>query len=215
MRKLPLLLVISLLALLAVSLPAQASLLAQPSEAVPFVAPEGEADEFGGPADEEDGEVEEACEADEEGVCEEEGEEGEEPRGKGKSEEDGCLLKGASAAVGVNPGKRRLRLSVHYRTWKPASVSVEAVLRGVKGAVHLETSRAHFRRSGVYRGSFELAEKQTKKALAAREVSVDLEVVNSPASCGLHLSEAVHRPKHWLRAGAQVRSGVPARTRGR
>jgi hypothetical protein len=196
MRKLPLLLAISLLALLAISVPAQASLLPQAAEVLPLVAPEDEADEFGEPADEEeDGEVEEACEPDEEGVCEED-EEAEEPRGRRKAEEDGCLLKGASAAVSVNPGKRRLRLSVHYRTWKPASVSVEAVLRGVKGAVYLGTSHTHFRRSGVYRDSFELGEKQTKKALAAREVSVDLQVVNSPAACGLHLSEAVHRPKH-------------------
>jgi hypothetical protein len=195
MHKLPFLLVISLLALLAVALPAQASLLAQPAEVVPLVAPDDEADEFGEPADEEDGEAEEACEADEEGVCEED-EEDEEPRGKRKAEEDGCLLKGANAAVSVNPGKRRLRLSVHYRTWKPASVSVEAALRGVKGAVYLGTSHTYFRRSGVYRDTFELAEKQTKKALAAREVSVDLQALNSPPSCGLHLSEAVHRPKH-------------------
>jgi len=195
MRKLPLLLVLSLLALLAVSVPAQARLLPQAAEVLPLVAPEEEADEFGEPDEEEDGEVEEACEPDEEGVCEED-EESEEPRGRRKAEEDGCLLKGASAAVSVNPGKRRLRLSVHYRTWKPASVSIEAVLRGVKGAVYLGTSHTHFRRSGVYRDTFELAERQTKKALAAREVSVDLQVVNSPPSCGLHLSEAVHRPKH-------------------
>ena len=193
MRKLPLLFVLSILAFLGAALPAQASLLAQPAEVVPLIAPEDEADEAGEPADEEEGEVEEACEPDEEGVCEEEGEE---PRGKRKAEEDGCLLKGASAAVSVNPGKRRLRLSVHYRTWKPASVSIEAALRGVKGAVYLGTSHAYFRRSGVYRDTFELAEKQTKKALAAREVSVDLQALNSPPACGLHLSEAVRRPKH-------------------
>jgi hypothetical protein len=194
MRKLPLLLVLSLLALLSAALPAQASLLTQTAEAVPLVAPEDEADEAGDdPADEEEGEPEEACEGDEEEVCEEEDEE---PRGNRGAGEDGCLLKDASAAVSVNPGKRRLRLSVHYRTWGPASVSVEAVLRGVKGAVYLGTSHARFRRSGVYRDTFELAEKQTKKALAAREVSVDLQVVDSPPSCGLHLSEAVRRPKH-------------------
>jgi hypothetical protein len=212
MRKLSLLLVLSILALLGAALPAQANLLAQPAEVVPLIAPEDEADEAGEPADEEDGEVEEACEPEDVELCVGEDEE---PRGKGKAEEDGCLLKGASATVSVNPGKQRLRLSVHYRTWKPASVSVEAVLRGVKGAVYLGTSHTRFRRSGVYRDTFELAEKQTKKALAAREVSVDVQVVNSPPACGLHLSEAVHRPKHQLRAGAPGRSGGRARTRGR
>lgn len=192
MRKLPLLFVLTLVALLGAALPAQASLLTQTAEVVPLVAAEDEADEAGDPGDEEEGEPEEACEGEEE-VCEDEDEE---PRSKRGAGEDGCLLKGASAAVSVNPGKRRLRLSVHYRTWGPASVSVEAVLRGVKGVVYLGTSHAHFRRSGVYRDTFELAEKQTKKALAAREVSVDLQVVDSPPSCGLHLSEAVRRPKH-------------------
>jgi hypothetical protein len=192
MRKLPLLLALSLLALLGAAIPAQAGLLAQAADMVPLVAPEDEADEGGDPADEEDGEVEEACESDEEEVCEED----EEPRGRQRAEEDGCLLKDASAAISVNPGKRRLRLSVRYRTWKPASVSIEAALRGVKGAVYLGTSHTHFRRSGVYRDTFALAEKQTKKALAAREVNVDLQVVDGPPSCGLHLTEAVRRPKH-------------------
>ncbi|HEX6780692.1 MAG TPA: hypothetical protein VF125_01540 [Solirubrobacterales bacterium] len=193
MRKLPLPIVLAVLALLGAALPAQAGLLAQPTQAVPRVAPEDEADEAGDPADEEDGELEEACEPDEDELCEEEDEE---PRGRREAEEEGCLLKDASVAVSVYPGKRRLRLSVRYRTWKPVSVNVEAALRGVKGAVYLGTSHAHFRRSGVYRETFELAEKQTKKALAAREVSADLQVVNAPASCGLHLSEAVRRPKH-------------------
>jgi hypothetical protein len=199
MRKLLLLVVLPVLVLLLGALPAQAAIPLEPAPISALLDPyeeelEAGDSEAGEPADEEDGEVEEACEPEEEEICEED--EAEEPHGKRTAEEDGCLLKGASAAVSVNPGKRRLRLSVHYRTWKPASVSVEAVLRGVKGVVHLGTGHARFRRSGVYRDTFELAEKQTKKALAAREVSVDLQVVNSPPSCGLHLSEAVRRAKH-------------------
>jgi hypothetical protein len=196
MRKLPLLLALLLLALAATALPAQASLLAGAADAVSLLAPEDEAEpeEAGESADEEeDSELEEACEPGEEEICEEEDEE---PRGKKRqAEEEGCPLKGARAAVSVNPGKRRLRLSVHYRTWKPASVSVEAVLRGVKGAVYLGTGHTRFRRSGVYRDTFQLAEKQTKKALAARELSVDLRVLNSPPECALHLNEAVRRAK--------------------
>lgn len=184
MRKLPLLLVILLLALLGTAVPTQAALL--PAPVTSLLAPEeDEAEES--EAEEEAEDEGEDCESEEED-CEEE-----EPGADRKAKEDGCLLKSASAAVSVNPGKRRLRLTVHYQTWKPASVSVEAVLRGVKGAVYLGTSHARFRRSGVYRDTFELAEKQTKRALAAREVSVDLQVVNTP--CRLHLTEAVRRAK--------------------
>lgn len=189
MRKLPLLLA---LLLLATALPAQGASLLKPAPAPALLeAEEEEVEAEEGEAEED--EEEEACEPGEDELCEVEEEE---PRGKGKhkGQNGDCLLKSARAAVTVNPGKRRLRLSVHYRTWKPASVSVEAVLHGVQGAVYLGTDHARFRRSGVYRDTFELAEKQTKKALAARKVSVDLQVVNT--SCSLHLTEAVRRPKH-------------------
>lgn len=186
MRKLPLLLVILLLTLLGTAVPTQAALL--PAPVTSLLAPEeDEAEAEESEAEEEAEDEGEDCESEEE-ICDEE-----EAGADRKAKEDGCLLKSASAAVSVNPGKRRLRLTVHYQTWKPASVSVEAVLRGVKGAVHLGTTHARFRRSGVYRDTFELAEKQTKRALAAREVSVDLQVVNT--SCRLHLTEAVRRAK--------------------
>lgn len=192
MRKLPLLLVILLLSLLGTAVPAQAALLPEPAPVTSLLAPEeDEAEAEQSEAEDEAGDEGESCESDE-GESEEESCE-EEPGADRKGNDEGCLLKSASAAVSVNPGRRRLRLTVHYRTWKPASVSVEAVLRGVKGAVYLGTSHARFRRSGVYRDTFELAEKQTKRALAAREVSVDLQVVNT--SCRLHLTEAIRRAK--------------------
>jgi hypothetical protein len=194
MRKLPLLLVLLLLAALAAPA-AQASLLPIADQIRPF-AEEEEAedeDEVGDAAEE--AQIErEICEEDPE-LCEEEEAE---PRGRAKGKDragDECLLKNASAAITANPGKRRLRLTVHYRTLKPATVSVEAALRGPKGAVHLGTDHARFRRSGVYRDNFELSEKQSKKALAAREFSVELHVVNAPVSCDVELTGASRRAK--------------------
>ncbi|HEU5252266.1 MAG TPA: hypothetical protein VFU16_02940 [Solirubrobacterales bacterium] len=193
MRKLPLLLALLLLSLLGTAVAAQAALLPQPGQlTAPFAAEdegEDEAEAEASDADEEELDAEEACDPEEE-ICEEE----EQP--KGRSKDDACLLKDATVAVSVNPGKRRLRLVVRYRTWKPAGVSVEAVLRGVKGAVYLGTSHVHFRRSGVYRDTYELAERETRKALAAREVSVDLRAINTPPSCRLHLTESLRRAKH-------------------
>jgi hypothetical protein len=198
MRKLPLLLALSLLAMLGSALPAQAAPLLQPAQMTALLEPEGEEEaEAEDLEPEEAADEDEACEPEEGEPCEEEAEEqGRKVKSESKDKDDSCLLKSASAAVSVNPGKRRLRLTVHYRTWKPASVSVEAVLHGVKGAVPLGTSHARFRRSGVYRDTFELAGKQTKKALAAREVSVELQALNTPSSCRLHLTEAVRRTRH-------------------
>jgi hypothetical protein len=195
MRNLPLLLVLLLFSALAAAPAAPASPLPLVDQIRPFVLDDEEEAE----AEEAENEAEEAeverefCEEDPE-LCEEEAE----PRGKGKDKGQGdeCVLKNASANVTLNPGKRRLRLTVHYRTLKPASVSVEASLEGPKGMVHLGTDHARFRRSGVYRDTFSLAEKQAKKALGAREFSVELHVVNEPASCGLELTGASRRAKH-------------------
>jgi hypothetical protein len=195
MRQRPLLLVLLLLSVLVAAASVQASPLPLVAQPAPFASVEDEEDE----AEEDewdDSEWEEAefCEPGEaeEELCEEEEPA---PKAKGKKKGDECLLKGAKAAVTANPGKRRLRLTIHYRTWKPATVSVEASLQGPKGAVHLGTDHARFQRSGVYRDTYELPEKRMKKALAANGFTVDLHVVNTPPSCSLELTGASRRAK--------------------
>ena len=193
MRNLPLLLVLLLLAALAAAPAAPASPLPLVDQIRPFVVDDEEETESEEAEDEaEEAELDrELCEEDPE-FCEEEEVE---PKGK-KDKGEECALKGGKAAITASPGKRQLRLTVHYRTWKPASVSVEASLEGPKGAVRLGTDHARFRRSGVYRDTFSLAEKQMKKALAAHDLSVELHVVNEPASCSLELTGASRRAKH-------------------
>lgn len=191
MRNLPPLLALLLLSLLSIGATAQASPLSLTDQPRPLVA-FAEEDE----GEEEEGDLDrELCEYDPELFCEEEAEEEAAPKQKGDKKGEECALKGAKAAVSVNPGKRRLRLTVHYKTWEPATVSVEATLLGSNGAVHLGTEHARFRRSGVYRDTFALSEKQTKKAAAAREFAVQLHVVNAPASCDVELSGASRRAK--------------------
>jgi hypothetical protein len=186
MRKFPLLLVLLLLALLAVAPAAQASLVPAADQAISLVAAAADEEEDEGEDPEEGGgeeaEEDEECEPEEGEPCEEEAEAAPEKQA------DGCLLKKADAAVTVNPGKRRLRVTVHYRTRMPAAVTVTAKLQGPRGAVHLGTDHARFRRSGVYRDTFGLAEKQMKKALAARQLTVELQVADTPPSCVVHLT---------------------------
>lgn len=191
MRNLPLLLALVLLCVLGTAVSAQASLLPVVDQVRPFVADEEEAEAEEAEDEAEDAQIErELCEEDPE-FCEEEPE----PKGKDKGEGEECLLQSAKAAITANPGKRRLRLSVHYKTLKPTTVDVQASLQGPKGAVRLGTEHARFRRSGVYRDTFTLPEKQMKKALAAREFSVELHVVNAPASCDLELTGASPRAR--------------------
>ena len=184
MRNLPLLLALLLLCALGTAATAQASLLPLADQIRPLVAEEEEteAEEAGDEAEE--AQIErEICEEDPE-LCEEEEAE---PKDKGKKD-DGCLLQSAKASLTANPGKQRLRLSVHYKTLQPTTVSVEASLQNSKGAIRLGTDHARFRRSGVYRDTYELTEKQMKKAAAARGFSVELHVVNAPTSCRIELT---------------------------
>jgi hypothetical protein len=195
MRNLQLLLVLLLLSVLLGAASVQAAAPAAPGDSVtrlPLVdEEEPEADDEPEDEDEEaedaaeDAQIErELCEEDPD-FCEEE----DEGNGKGKGKKGGeCLLKKASATVTANPGKRRLRLTVHYKTLKPATVNVEALLRSNKGVVYLGNEHARFRRSGVYRDTYELPEKQMKKAVAAREFEVEVHAVNTPPSCAVELS---------------------------
>lgn len=185
MRNLPLLLALLLLAALGTAGAASASPLPTPLQPAPVFL-EGEENEAEEPEEAEDtaedAQIErEICEEDPE-LCEEE------PAPKNKAKDDACLLKKASATVTANPGKRRLRLTVRYRTLKPAAVNVEALLRSAKGVVYLGNEHARFRRSGVYRDTFQLPEKQMKKAVTAREFEVELQVVNTPPSCRVELN---------------------------
>lgn len=185
MRKLPVLLILLLLSVLLAAASVQASPLPvpiQPASSLLEDEEEDEAEESGAEEEEVDLE-EEGCEPDPEieEFCEEDA------PGEAK-QDDECLLKKASAIVTANPGKRRLRLTVHYKMAKPAAVNVEADLRGSKGFAFLGNDHARFRLSGVYRDSFELPEKKMNKALAARDFKVELQVVNTPPSCKVELT---------------------------
>ncbi|HEX6601605.1 MAG TPA: hypothetical protein VF030_03095 [Solirubrobacterales bacterium] len=188
MRNLPLFLALLLISVLGTAATAQASFLPVVDQVSPFIADEEETEAEEAEAEAEEAEADrELCEEDPE-FCEEEESE---PKGKGKGQDksnDECLLKSARATLTANPGKRRLRLTVHYKTLKPTTVSVETSLESPKGAIRLDTEHAHFRRSGVYRDSYELPEKQMKKAAVARGFSVELHVVNAPAACDIELT---------------------------
>lgn len=98
------------------------------------------------------------------------------------------MLKDASATVAANPGSNTVRLTVRYKAYKSSAVAVDSRLRGNKGGLRLGTSRARFHQAGVFHESFGLSKKEMVKALAAREFAIDLQAVNTPASCALHLT---------------------------
>jgi hypothetical protein len=209
MRKLLLPLSIVLLTLCVTAAPAPA--LSLPLPASPLLAPEEEPEEqetdLEADSETDEAEETEACEEDEWGegeACEEEASEAEE-----------CILEEATAKVAANPGNGTIGLTIRYRASAPASVAIEARLRGGKGGVSLGASHTRFRRSGSFHDTFVLGEKRMERALAAREFAVELQAVNTPRYCRVELNGALRRAKRPLRAGASDRSDGRGQTRGK
>lgn len=213
MRKLLLTLLVTLVALGAVAVPAQA--LSLPP--LPLVAPDEEADDT--EAGDESGDETEAGE--DSGECTVEDEEDVQlcaeiaAEEREEAEAERCVLEDATARVSANSGNGSVALVVRYEANTPASVAIDARLHGNKGAVHLGADHARFRRSGTFRDTFVLGGKLMERVLAAREFAVELQAVNTPRYCRIEVNGALHRAKRPLRSGARDRSGGPGRTRGR
>lgn len=179
MRKTALLLLLLLAALFTAAGPAQALTVSAPvpSLSVKAEEPEEEENEEG---EEAEGESEE-CEVDAEA-----GEGCEEAEEEAAAEE--CVIEDATAKVAANPGNDTVRLTIHYRTFAPAAVSIDSKLHGSKGSLHLGASHTRFRRAGVFHDSFGLSAKEMAKATAAREFAIDLHAVNTPGYCRMQLT---------------------------
>ncbi len=216
MRKLPLPLLVALIALGAVAVPAQA--LSLPLPPVPLAAPDEEAGEpeaadESGPDESEEAEISGECTIEDEEDVELCAEIAAEEREEAEAEE--CVLEDATARVSANPGNDSVILTIRYEADAPTSVAFDARLRGNQGGVHLGADHARFRRSGTFRDTFLLGEKRMDRVLAAREFDVELQALNTPRYCRLDLNGALHRAKRSLRAGAPGRSGGRGPTRGR
>jgi len=216
MRKPLLLLLLALLTLGAVAVPAQA--LSLPLPPVPLAAPDEEADEpeaadESGPDEGEEAEASDECVIEDEEDVELCAEIAAEEREEAEAEE--CVLEDATARVSANPGNDTVALTISYEADTPASIAIDARLRGSKGSVHLGADHARFRRAGTFRDTFLLGEKRMDRVLATREFDVELQAVGTPRYCRLDLNGALHRAKRSLRAGAPGRSGDRGPTRGR
>lgn len=216
MRKLVLPLFASLLLLCAVAVPAQA--LSLPLPFAPLAAPDeepedAEAGDEPGTDESETGEEPFECTIEDEEDVQLCAEIAAEEREEAEARE--CVIEDASAKVAANPGNGTVGLTIRYRAQAPASVAIDARLRGGKGSVHLGASHTRFRRAGTFRDAFAFGEQRMERVLAAREFEVELQAVNTPRYCRLDLNGALRRAKRSLRADARDRSGDPGRTPGK
>lgn len=212
MRKLPLSLLLVLLALFACSAPAQALTLPNLLGGPEAAAEEPDGDEAGDDESEAEGDSEE-CEvedAEDVALCAEIAREEAE-----EAEAERCILEDATAKLAARRGNHTVQLIIRYEAAAPVSVAIDARLRGPHGGLHLGAAHTHFRRTGVYRDTFVLGEKQMERALGAREFTVELQAVNTPRYCSFNLEGAPRRAKRPHHAGERGRSGGRGPTRGK
>jgi hypothetical protein len=165
----------------------------------------GEA-EAGDGEEAEEGEFEEGEGCELEADCEE-WEEGE--------EDEECVLEEASAVVSPNPSTGKVRVTVRYEAYQPATFALVYSLRGGKGSLHLGSARAQLRYAGAFHDTLTVGHRNLPRLAAARQFTVELQPLGSPGFCRERLTSAAPRrasQKH--RAGGRGRSGGRARTRG-
>lgn len=167
--------------------------------------------------EEADGEVEadEGVEADEEIDATEEAEFAEIEREACQQEElfceddeeieeaERCVLEGADAFVSTSADGGKVRVTIRYSAFTPATFTLDYSLRGGKGGLHLGSARTQFQRSGVFRDTLTVSPRKTGKVRAARQFVVELHPVGTGGNCSKRLSSgAPHRSRRRHRAGA-------------
>lgn len=129
-------------------------------------------------AEEEGEEDEEECEEDEDGEeeCIEVGD------GEGEAPPE-CLLTTARPRVSISSAQQRLRLDLRYTLTAPAEVAIGLRSSGGKGSATVPATNHRLSHSGNFHQTFELSEVETERALAAKQVTVRLHVLDVPWSC--------------------------------
>jgi len=94
-----------------------------------------------------------------------------------------CGLRTARAAVVADESQSRLRTQLSYTSFGPVEVAIEFRLEGGKGATTLGRAHKRLGESGVLHTSEHLGKAQLAKVLAARRVTVTIQVLDAPRSC--------------------------------
>jgi hypothetical protein len=118
----------------------------------------------------------------------EEEEEGEEEEEEEAREEEGlppveCVLETARAQAFAYPTQNKLRLLIHYTATEPTEAMVEYRLKGGKGSLRLGEAKQHLDRAGLIRVTDNLGAGAMSKASAAKSVTVELHIPDTPSSC--------------------------------
>lgn len=106
-----------------------------------------------------------------------------------------CVLRVARARVFVFTAHNKIRLVIHYTSWKSAKVTVSYKLKGKKGSLSLGSATQQFHKKGVFRlpeleGAADMA-----KVRGAKLFTVHFKISGVPKSCGRFYTKKLTIPK--------------------
>ena len=154
-------------------------------------------------------------EPEEEGECEEAGEEFEDEEGNveicdaagdtSSAPPSECLLRTARARLFVYGSHEKVRLVVHYTSYAPADVLVDFRI-GSKHGPRLGRAHAHFVKKGVYRLTEAVPKADVAKVRVARGFLVTLDIPAAPSFCQrfetrqLTIRHSIHGQIVWFQS---------------
>jgi len=128
-----------------------------------------------------------------------------------------CVLRVARARTFVYTKKHKVRLVIHYTSYRPADVSVAYSLAGSKGRLFLGRASEHFAKAGIFRFPVSLSKGAAGKVKAAKSFRVRFAIPQTPSSCGRYYTKKLTIPKEksgqtvWFQSDSifAPRSGQP------
>jgi hypothetical protein len=108
-----------------------------------------------------------------------------------------CVLRVARARIFVAPKKHKVRLVIHYTSYRPAKVNVSYDLIGSQGIVSLGDTSANFMTAGVFRDPEILSGKVFGEARAAKQFRVRFQIAKTPRSCARYYMKRITIPKKF------------------
>ncbi|HEX7246227.1 MAG TPA: hypothetical protein VF245_11740 [Solirubrobacterales bacterium] len=98
-----------------------------------------------------------------------------------------CLLRAARPRAVLDSAHERLRLALAFKAWNATELDASFSLKGSRGALSLKAATRHPSRAGTLRLTRGLDAQALKKAEAAHEVVVRVDVPATPRYCHLTL----------------------------
>jgi hypothetical protein len=108
-----------------------------------------------------------------------------------------CVLRVARARIFIAPKEHKVRLVIHYTSYRPAKVEVSYDLLGSKGAVGLGDTSANFATAGVFRDPEILSSEVFGKVRTAKLFKVQFQIAKTPRSCGRYYTKQITIPKKF------------------